>query len=124
MSTIENLVEQHGVNVLEHHDQGKRVRATKGEQRFGEIMVTPADPVVGGFVVPDSGVSVRGERGGVAYRLFGDGPIVWASAPADSGDYGYLTVPAATTARVAHPEHTFALINPGTYVIRPVPPKE
>lgn len=70
--------------------------------------------------VGKAGVAVvRGENGGNTHSLHGDGPIFWDAAPESDGSLllGRLTVPQESEAVLAHPEHGFLAIAPGTYEI-------
>jgi hypothetical protein len=80
------------------------------------IKARPATALVpsGGFPV------VRGEVGGNTHLLIADGRVFFDPAPSRAGslDLGVLTVAEGATAYLAHPEHAYAGIAPGTYTIR------
>lgn len=120
--TITDLIATHGVDVDPHLDRQATVPVSTGLQRQGDIIVIPAPAVRVGATaeksVPQCGVAVvRGEAGGNTHLLLADGPVRYDPAPADL-TLGVLTVDAGATAYLAHPEHGYAGIGPGTYVIR------
>jgi len=123
--TLDQLITTHGVDVDPHLDRQATVPITAGLQRQGDVIVIPAAMLAEAEVVtnlvPREGIPVvRGEAGGNTHLLLGDGPVFYAPAPQRSGslDLGTLTVPAGSTAYLAHPEHAYSGIAPGTYVIR------
>jgi hypothetical protein len=65
-------------------------------------------------------VVVRGELGGHTHTLLAEGEARFDSAPHDeeSLDIGVLTVAEGAVAYLAHPEHAYSGIGPGTYVLR------
>lgn len=122
MRKLTDLIETHGVDIDPHLDRQATVPVTTGLQRQGDIIVIPSPVVRVGATatkqVPQCGVPVvRGENGGNTHLLLADGPVRWDSAPADL-TLGVLTVEEGATAYLAHPEHGYAGIGPGTYVIR------
>lgn len=127
MSTLTSLVERHGIDVLDHLDREALVPVLNGLQAQGDIIVVPAvvanRPAItdAQTPIPQTGVPVvRGENGGNTHLLLAEGDVRFdASAPRD-GDLqlGTLTVAEGATAYLAHPEHGYAGIAPGTYIIR------
>jgi hypothetical protein len=62
---------------------------------------------------------VRGEFGGHTHTLLAEGAVAFDAATGEEGlDIGVLTVAAGATAFLAHPEHAYSGIGPGTYVLR------
>jgi len=122
MQSLSNLIDRHGVDVLEHLDRDELVPVSNGLQAQGDVMIVPTRPSAKpGLPVPAEGVAVvRGENGGNTHLLLADGPVAWA--PADVGPtdlvLGTLTVPDDATAWFAHPEHGYVGIAPGAYTIR------
>jgi len=121
--------EQHfGVQVDEHHNRQADIPVLTGLQFQGDVAVIPttdqtALPIAAASV-PRQGVAVvRGESGGNTHLLLASGPCYWAPSatagtdPSDL-DLGVLTVPDGSTAYLAHPEHAFAGIGGGTYLLR------
>lgn len=124
MRTLATLIDAHGVDVDEHLDRQLAVPVTAGLQRQGDIIVVPA-AAVGRFLrnatkpIPQAGFPVvRGENGGNTHLLLGMGEVYYDLATSDGLDLGVLTVAEQATAYLAHPEHGYAGIAPGTYVIR------
>lgn len=128
--TIETAEQQFGVAVDEHHDRDAFIPVLRDLQFQGDVAVIPFD-VDGYFgevadeqLVPQRGVAVvRGEDGGNTHLLLGAPTAYWkpsASAGVDPSDLdlGTLTVPEGSTAYLAHPEHAFAGIAPGAYILR------
>lgn len=123
-STLADLIDRHGVDVLTHLDRQVTVPVLAGVQFQGDVAVipTPAGKAVPAMGVPAMGVPVvRGEAGGNTHLLLAEGPgVTWA--PADPGptdlDLGTLTVPEGAVAWLAHPEHAYSGIAPGTYTLR------
>jgi hypothetical protein len=128
--TIETAEQTFGVQVDEHHDRGLQIPVLRGLQFQGDVAVLPIDIdrrasiVSDEHVVPRNGVAVvRGEAGGNTHLLLGAPAAYWAPSdragtdPSDL-DLGTLTVPDGSTAYLAHPEHAFAGIAPGSYILR------
>lgn len=124
-ATLAEVINRHGVDVLDHLDRQLEVPVLAGLQAQGDVMVVPEGIA---FVrqlattpVPRSGVAVvKGENGGNTHLLLAEGTVFFDSIPrTDSGlDLGVLTVPAGSTALLAHPEHGYAGIAAGTYTVR------
>ncbi len=117
-----------GVKIHEYHTPELDIPVLTGLQAQGDIVVVPIAPLgavtgTGDTKVPQTGVAVvRGENGGNTHLLLGAPTAFWApsvSAGTDPSDLklGTLTVPAGGTAYLTHPEHGFAGIGGGTYVI-------
>jgi hypothetical protein len=120
--TVTQLIDLHGVDVDAHLDREATVPVSTGLQRQGDVIVVPARMVRPGSqartAVPRAGVAVvRGEAGGNTHLLLADGPVRFDAAPRDL-TLGVLTVDEGATAYLAHPEHGYAGIGPGTYVVR------
>lgn len=114
-----------GVTVDDHHDRNADIPILNGLQAQGDVMVVPkrhAAPAT--TPVPRQGVAVvRGEAGGNTHLLLGAGPVFFTPSPTAGRDpsdldLGTLTIPAGSTGYLAHPEHAYAGIAPGTYVLR------
>lgn len=122
MRTVTDLIEVHGVEIDPHLDREATVPVSTGLQRQGDVIVIPAPVARVGWtasrVVPREGVPVvRGEAGGNTHLLLAGGTVRYDPAPADL-TLGVLTVEEGATAYLAHPEHGYAGIGPGTYVLR------
>lgn len=125
MRTLAQVIENHGVDVDEHLDRGELVPVSVGLQRQGDVIVIPSKagrPTSAKTPVPRVGVPVvRGENGGNTHLLLAaDGEVFFDGREPRRGDLGLglLTVAEGATAYLAHPEHGYAGIGPGTYVIR------
>lgn len=128
--TLADAEHTFGVQVDEHHDRQAGIPVLTGLQFQGDVAIVPvtdqqALTIPGDrTAVPRQGVAVvRGENGGNTHLLLASGPCYWAPS-ASSGvdpsdlDLGTLTVPDGSIAYLAHPEHAFAGIGAGTYVLR------
>ena len=124
MQTLTTLIDAFGVDVHEHLDRDELVPTSAGLQFQGDVAVIPTVTLpIGGTAVPPAGVPVvRGENGGNTHLLLALGDnVTWLPArrlAATALDLGHLTVPAGTTAYLAHPEHGYLGIAPGAYTIR------
>lgn len=125
MSTLSTLIDRHGVDVDEHLDRAITIPVLDGLQAQGDIIVVPAD--IAGVdspaltPVPRAGVPVvRGENGGNTHLLLAEGDVTFDGHTPDRQELllGTLTVGVGSVAHLAHPEHGYASIAPGTYVIR------
>lgn len=124
MLTIEQAIQAYGVDIDEHLDREATIPVCDGLQFQGDVAVVP-DNMCGGPLdpaatpVPTAGVAVvRGENGGNTHLLLGD-CFFDAARPGDLDlELGVLTVPAGGVAYLAHPEHAYSGIAPGTYELR------
>jgi hypothetical protein len=122
MRTVTELIDIYCVEVDPHLDREATVPVSAGLQRQGDVIVIPAR-IVGTAseattVVKAAGVAVvRSESGGNTHLLLADGPVRYDAATRDL-TLGVLTVGKGATAYLAHPEHGYAGIAPGTYVVR------
>lgn len=124
-ATLAEVIDRHGVDVLDHLDRQLEVPVLAGLQAQGDVIVVPEGIA---FVnapattpVPAAGVAVvQGENGGNTHLLLAEGTVFYAPIPrTDTGlDLGVLTVPDGSRAFLAHPEHGYAGIAPGSYVVR------
>lgn len=129
-ATLADVIDRHGVDVLEHLDRQMDVPVLGGLQAQGDVIVVPSGIAAGtssrfmrvaSTPVPATGVAVvRGENGGNTHLLLAEGDVRWnVIERADNGlDLGFLAVADGATAFLAHPEHGYAGIAPGRYVIR------
>ncbi|GAA2022780.1 hypothetical protein GCM10009839_20320 [Catenulispora yoronensis] len=120
MPTLAEAIELHGIDVDEHLDRQMTIPILSGLQAQGDVMVVPRPartPAVRG--VPSDGVAVvRGEFGGHTHTLLAEGDVTFDAEPEEGLDIGVLTVAEGATAYLAHPEHAYSGIGPGTYVLR------
>ncbi len=130
ITTLADAEQVFGITVDEHHDRDLDIPVLPGLQFQGDVAVIPTtDDRITALVrdrdaVPQQGVAVvRGENGGNTHLLLACGPCYWAPSttagtdPSDL-DLGVLTVPDGSTAYLAHPEHAYTGIAPGTYTLR------
>lgn len=125
-ATLAQLVDAHGVQVDEHLDRQITVPICAELQRQGDIIVIPA--AMAGrsgrhatTAVPGHGVAVvRGENGGNTHLLLPSGDVFYDAGSPRAGelDLGVLTVADGAVGYLAHPEHGYAGIAPGSYVVR------
>jgi len=122
MQTLAQLINTHQIEVLEHLDRQVTVPVVTGLQRQGDVIVVPDKKATATTPVPAGGVPVvRGEAGGNTHALVADGPGVLCdvkTATARNLTLATLTVPEGAVAFLAHPEHGFSGIGPGTYTLR------
>lgn len=120
MRTLGEAIALHGIDVDEHLDRETAIPVLTGLQAQGDVMVVPRpalDPA--GTAVPREGVAVvRGEFGGHTHTLLAEGEVTFDAAWEEGLDIGVLTVAPGATAYLAHPEHAYSGIGPGTYVLR------
>lgn len=119
---LSDLIDRHGVDVLAHLDRQAAVPIICGVQAQGDVLVVPehratpaATPVLAAGVPV-----VRGENGGNTHLLLADGDVRFDSRPVTARDLvlGNLTVADGAVAYLAHPEHGYTGIGPGTYQLR------
>ena len=122
LKTLGEAIDVHGIDVDEHLDRAVTIPVLTGLQAQGDVMVVPR-PALGPATaaVPRAGVVVvKGEFGGHTHTLLGEGEVFFDRvADGEVGlDIGTLTVAAGAIAYLAHPEHAYSGIGPGTYVLR------
>ena len=122
MKTLGEAIEVHGIDVDEHLDRQMTIPVLTGLQAQGDVMVVPRpalEPATA--AVPRAGLPVvRGEFGGHTHMLLAEGAVAFDAAGGDEDglDLGTLTVAEGAVAYLAHPEHAYSGIGPGTYVLR------
>lgn len=122
MHTVNQLIVSHGVDIDPHLDREATVPVSTGLQRQGDVIVIPVRMVRAqagacNLITREGVAVVRGEAGGNTHLLLADGPVRYDPAP-EALTLGVLTVEEGAIAYLAHPEHGYAGIGPGTYVIR------
>lgn len=136
MRAVTDLIRTHNVDIDPHLDREALVPLVSGPQRQGDVIVIPAamaqirrmpaDATIEKNKVGKAGVPVvRGESGGNTHLLLAEGDVYFAfvgDTTPDSGpealNIGVLTVGEGAVGYLAHPEHGYAGILPGTYVIK------
>jgi hypothetical protein len=122
VSTLGAAIDRHGIEVDGHLDRQALIPVLAGLQAQGDVMVVPR-PGRGPAEapVPRDGVPVvRGEFGGNTHTLLAEGDVRFdaVAGAEESLDLGVLTVAEGTVAYLAHPEHAYSGIAPGTYLLR------
>lgn len=120
-ATLGQLIDRHGVDVLEHLDRQVEVPVLEGLQFQGDLAVVPIEnDNVTGVPVPIEGIAViEAVGGGHEHRLLPGTPGTarFVSLAGDQGqDIGHLLT--TEPAYIAHPEHGYLGIAPGSYVLR------
>jgi hypothetical protein len=125
MHSLATLIDRHGIAVEDHLDLNDLVPVNTGLQRQGDVIVVPVtgkNPKPATTPVPAAGVPVvRGEAGGNTHAIVADGPGVCCDlrqASTTDLTLATLTVPEGSVAYLAHPEHAYTGIGPGTYTLR------
>lgn len=119
--TLNDAIDTFGVDVHDHLDRSFEIPIIDGPQRQGDVIVLPRQHKPATTPVPQIGHPVvRGENGGNTHLLLADGPVFFDPIPASATDLslGALTVPEGSTAYLAHPEHGYLGVAPGSYEIR------
>lgn len=119
--TLDDAIRRCGVDVLDYLDRESVVPVLTSPQRQGDLIILPARAGADlGDRVPADGVPViRGEAGGNTHLLLADGAVCWRDTRgSDPLELGTVTVPEGASAFVAHPEHGYLGVGPGTYRIR------
>lgn len=116
--TLNEAINTYGIDVLAHLDRQASIPIHSAPQTQGDVRVKPTRPgAAKGERIASGGVPVvRGEAGGNTHALVGVGD--WRPTPAAELQLGELTVPDGEVAFLAHPEHGYLGIGPGTYSIR------
>jgi len=122
MHTLATLIDRHGITVEDHLDLDDLVPVHTGLQRQGDVLIVPTLALWAATTpVPAAGVPVvRGEAGGNTHAIVADGPVFCDTRQASTTDLtlATLTVPDGSVAYLAHPEHAYTGIGPGTYTLR------
>lgn len=121
MLTLSTLIDRHGITVEDHLDVDGLVPIHTGLQRQGDVIVVPDPKATATTPVPPAGVPVvRGEAGGNTHTVVADGPVLCDTRQASVTNLtlATLTVPEGSVAYLAHPEHAYTGIGPGTYTLR------
>lgn len=122
-TTIADLTERTGVAVVADWPADCIIPVLTGVQRQGDVIILPAADATATTPVPASGTPVvRGESGGNTHAIHADAGsgVCCDTLTADPASLvvARLLVPSGATAWLAHPEHGFLGIGPGTYEVR------
>jgi hypothetical protein len=117
--TLGTLIDTHGVDVHDHLDRDELVPVHSGLQRQGDVLIQPRPDIPPATTpVPAAGVPVvRGENGGNTHLLLASGDVRCDLRQADARNLtlAVVTVAEGATGYLAHPEHAYTGIGPGTY---------
>ena len=119
-STIDSMTTRTGVTVLDHIDPTAEVPVVSVAAAQGDVSILRVTTRPATTPMPARVDVVRGEAGGNTHSLHPSGDCFWDAATARSVadlTLGTLTVPEGSTAVLAHPEHGFLEVAPGTYRI-------
>ena len=119
-STIDSMITRTGVTVLDHIDPSADVPVVSVAAAQGDVSILRVTTRPATTPMPARVDVVRGEAGGNTHSLHPSGDCFWDAATARSVadlTLGTLTVPEGSTAVLAHPEHGFLELAPGTYRI-------
>lgn len=119
-STIDSMTTRTGVTVLDHIDPSADVPVVSVAAAQGDVSILRVTTRPATTPMPARVDVVRGEAGGNTHSLHPSGDCFWDAATARSVadlTLGTLTVPEGSTAVLAHPEHGFIELAPGTYRI-------
>lgn len=123
-TTLGQLITAHGVDVLDHLDRDAGVPVNAGLQVQGDLAVIPRPAgsrrTYGeDSKVPLAGIAVIEARdGGHEHRLLAGQPGTCLWQPARDGGQELGILECAEPAYLAHPEHGYLGIAPGTYLLR------
>lgn len=119
-STLGQLIDRHGVDVLDHLDRDLEVPVNDGLQFQGDLAVIPLDRTMTGAwqPVPKDGVPVIEAVGsGHEHRLLASAAgMAHLLAGVGGQDIAYLQC--TEVAYLAHPEHGYLGVAPGSYLFR------
>ena len=120
-ATLGQLIDRYGFDVHDHLDRALEIAVHSGLQAQGDLFIIPVDPYdeSQGAPVPFDGIPViEAIGGGHEHRLFAGQPGTAFFTPAGvrSLDIGLLEC--TEPAYIAHPEHAYAGIAAGTYLLR------
>ena len=121
-ATLGQLIGKYGFDVLDHLDRDLEIPIHAGLQAQGDLFIIPADPSRDsrqGTAVPLDGIAViEAVGGGHEHRLFAGQPGTAFFTPAGAGRQDIGVLECSEPAYIAHPEHAYAGIAPGTYTLR------
>ncbi len=121
-ASLSTLIDRHNIDVLDHLDREALVPVVSGLQRQGDVIVVPTlnGPRATTKVATAGVAVVRGEAGGNTHTIVAEGNVYCdvREASASNLTLATLTVTEGATAYLAHPEHAYSGIGPGTYELR------
>lgn len=122
MATTTQLSATTGVTVVTAIYDDIDIPVLSGLQRQGDVIVLPRPGLTAATSVPAGGTPVvRGENGGNTHAIYAAGGPVFCDVESGSAEdlrVAVLAVPEGSTAYLAHPEHGYMGVAPGTYEVR------
>lgn len=120
MATLAETIDRHGIDVLDHLDRDVEVPVLAGLQCQGDVAVIPAHLAEGvtarGALAPVPSQGVALVSGQHTHTLIGDAS--WTRDVTDPEGLAVAVVDVATEAYLAHVEHGYIGLAPGSHVIR------
>lgn len=119
--TLGTLIERNGVDVHEHLDREALVPVLREVQIQGDVAFIPrrAGKTANPVRVPSEGIPVvRGESGGNTHLLLADGEVTWSPVTSGRLTLGTVDVAEGSVAYMAHPEHGYLGLAPGSWEVR------
>jgi hypothetical protein len=121
-ATLGQLIDKYGFDVHDHLDRDLEIPVHSGLQAQGDLFIIPVDPgdeSRPGTAVPLDGIAViEAVGGGHEHRLFAGTPGTALFSPAGGRRQDIGLLRCTEPAYIAHPEHAYAGIAPGTYALR------
>jgi hypothetical protein len=121
-ATLGQLIDKHGFDVLDHLDRDLEIPVHAGLQAQGDLFIIPVEPDSGGrqgTAVPPAGIAViEAVHGGHEHRLFAGQPGTASFTHTGRGGQDIGILECTEPAYLAHPEHAYTGIAPGTYTLR------
>ena len=119
MATLADIEQATGVTVFDYLARDAEVPVITVAACQGDVSVRRVEQTAATTPLPKTGVPVvRGEAGGNTHSLHGAG-VFFTPSGGSGGELvlGILTVPDGCEAILAHPEHGFLAIAPGTFEV-------
>ena len=121
-ATLGQLIDKYGFDVHDHLDRDLEIPVHAGLQAQGDLFIIPAESNETGrqsAAVPLDGIAViESVGGGHEHRLFAGQPGTAFFTPAQAGRQDIGLLECTEPVYIAHPEHAYAGIAPGTYTLR------
>lgn len=118
MATLAEIERTTGVTVFDYLARDADVPLVTTAACQGDVSLLRVTTAAATTPLPQAGYPVvRGEAGGNTHSLHADAGVCFDANSGNSEGLvlGHLTVPDGTRAVLAHPEHGFLEIAPGTY---------
>jgi hypothetical protein len=122
---VSDAISLFGVDIDPHLERDVEIPVSASLQRQGDIIVIPTPKAKVGKdakELPLAGYPlVRGENGGNTHLLLGTGWVTYTAREPSTVtqlDIATFTVAEGAVAYIAHPEHGYLGVAPGTYTVR------